>query len=179
MTTSSRSLLRNGLLIVIAIALLKLLAHLLTGGAYGYFRDEFYYIAASKRLALGYVDFPLFIAWLTAFVRATLGESLLALRLLPEIAGALEFFGGEQLPPVISGHNSYFLWGPQGCDGRVVIFAPGYPADAAESFGRVERAAVKQCRYCMPYENGQPILVARDPKFTNIQDVWPGAKSFN
>jgi hypothetical protein len=31
----------------------------------------------------------------------------------------------------------------------------------------------------MPYENGQPILVARDPKFASIEDVWPGVKSFN
>ena len=89
MTCQSRSFIRNGLLLVVGIALVKLLAHLLTSGAYGYFRDEFYYIAASKRLALGYLDFPLFIAWFTAFIRATLGDSLLALRLFPAVAGAL------------------------------------------------------------------------------------------
>ncbi len=74
--------------VLASLALLKLLAHLLTAGNYGYFRDELYYIAASEKLALGYVDFPPFVALVTAFVRATLGDSLLALRLLPALAGA-------------------------------------------------------------------------------------------
>ena len=93
-------------------------------------------------------------------------------------AGALEFFGGARLPRVISGHNSYFLWGSQGCDASVVIFAPGDRADATESFAEVEQAAVTQCRYCMPYENGRPILVARGPKF-NIEEAWPDVKHFD
>src|SRR5215203_3767209 len=70
------------------LALLKLLVHVLTAENYGYFRDELYYMAASERLDLGYVDFPPFIALVTAFVRATLGDSLLAHRLLPALAGA-------------------------------------------------------------------------------------------
>jgi hypothetical protein len=93
-------------------------------------------------------------------------------------AGALEFFGGARLPRVTSGHNSYFLWGPQGCDGSVIIFAPGDPADAAGSFTQVEEAAVTQCRYCMPYENGRPILVARGPKF-DLEEEWPKVKHYD
>jgi 4-amino-4-deoxy-L-arabinose transferase-like glycosyltransferase len=76
------------LAIIVGLAALKLVIHLLTSSNYGYFRDEFYYIAASKHLALGYVDFPPFIAVLTAFVRLTLGDSLLALHLFPALAGA-------------------------------------------------------------------------------------------
>jgi 4-amino-4-deoxy-L-arabinose transferase-like glycosyltransferase len=74
--------------VLASLALVKLLAHLLTARNYGYFRDELYYVAASERLAFGYVDFPPFVALVTAFVRATLGDSLLALRLLPALAGA-------------------------------------------------------------------------------------------
>jgi 4-amino-4-deoxy-L-arabinose transferase-like glycosyltransferase len=73
---------------LLGLGLAKLLIHLLTSATYGIFRDEYYYIAASKRLAFGYVDFPPFIALLTAFVRATLGESLLALHFFPALAGA-------------------------------------------------------------------------------------------
>ena len=73
---------------IIGLAVLKLVIHLLTSSNYGYFRDEFYYIAASKHLAFGYVDFPPFIALLTAFVRLTLGDSLLALHFFPALAGA-------------------------------------------------------------------------------------------
>ncbi|HEX9331184.1 MAG TPA: hypothetical protein VF896_04790, partial [Anaerolineales bacterium] len=79
-------------LTLLALAAIKLLIHLLTSDRYGYFRDEFYYIAASKRLAFGYVDFPPFIALLTRLVRETLGESLLALHLFPALAGAILVF---------------------------------------------------------------------------------------
>ena len=85
---SDRRSLLGGYAILILLALVKLLVHLLTAGNYGYFRDELYYIAASERLALGYVDFPPFVALATALVRATLGDSLLALDLLPAMAGA-------------------------------------------------------------------------------------------
>src|SRR5215204_1105631 len=57
----------NALLAYLALA--KLLVHLLTNGNYGYFRDEFYYIAASERLDLGYLEFPPFVAFVTAFSR--------------------------------------------------------------------------------------------------------------
>src|SRR5918997_3092908 len=83
----ARRVLLGGAVLVL-LALVKLLVHLFTAENYGYFRDELYYIAASQRLSLGYVDFPPFVAIVTAFVRATLGDSLLALRLLPALAGA-------------------------------------------------------------------------------------------
>src|SRR5215213_6023122 len=82
-----RSLL-GGNTILLLLALVKVLVHLLTAGNYGYFRDELYYIAASEHLSLGYVDFPPFVALATALERATLGDSLLALDLLPALAGA-------------------------------------------------------------------------------------------
>jgi 4-amino-4-deoxy-L-arabinose transferase-like glycosyltransferase len=77
-----------GVRIVAGLALLKLVIHMLASSNYGYFRDEFYYIAASQHLAFGYVDFPPFIALLTAFARFTLGDSLLALHFFPALAGA-------------------------------------------------------------------------------------------
>src|SRR4028119_672038 len=82
-----RALLGGGAVLVL-LALVKLLVHLLTAGNYGYFRDELYYIAASERLDFGYVDFPPFVALATALARATLGDSLLALHLLPGVGGA-------------------------------------------------------------------------------------------
>src|ERR671916_483291 len=84
----ARRALLGGCNVLVLLALLKLLVHLLTAENYGYFRDELYYVAASERLDLGYVDFPPFVALVTAFVRATLGDSLLALHLLPALAGA-------------------------------------------------------------------------------------------
>ena len=72
--------------VLLTLSVIKFLIHLLTSEQYGYFRDEFYYIAASKHLDFGYVDFPPFIALVTRLIRGTLGESLLAIHLLPALA---------------------------------------------------------------------------------------------
>jgi hypothetical protein len=79
----------SGKAIVFYLAIAKFVLHILTSNQYGYFRDELYYIAASKHLAFGYVDFPPLVAWLTALVRLLAGDSLVALRFPPALAGAL------------------------------------------------------------------------------------------
>ena len=72
----------------VIIALAVLLLHLLTVDRYGYFRDELYYLACSHHLDWGYVDQPPMIVAITWLTRHLLGESLLALRLLPALAGS-------------------------------------------------------------------------------------------
>jgi hypothetical protein len=57
-------------------------------GTYGYFIDELYYVACSERLAFGYVDHPPLSVFLLWMVRAVIGDSLVALRLVPSLAGA-------------------------------------------------------------------------------------------
>jgi len=85
----SRQTLLSDTAILIYLALFKLILHWLTSGGYGYFRDEFYYIAASQRLQFGYLEFPPMIALITALTRGLLGESLFALHFFPALAGAL------------------------------------------------------------------------------------------
>ena len=70
------------------IATVKLLLQLVTDGRYGYFRDELYYIACSRHLAMGYVDQPPLIAALVWLELHIGGASLNALRFLPAVAGA-------------------------------------------------------------------------------------------
>lgn len=76
--------------LLIVLALAKITLHLVTNalGGYGYFRDELYYIACSKHLAMGYVDQPPLSIWILAASRALIGDSLFALRLLPAMSGA-------------------------------------------------------------------------------------------
>src|SRR5438093_11243495 len=74
--------------IISLFALAKLLLHLATSPGYGYFRDEFYYLACADHLAPGYVDHPpLSIVFMWA-VRHVLGDSLFAIRLPPAVLGA-------------------------------------------------------------------------------------------
>lgn len=88
--TSSRFDLRTSLLIAGTLAAVKLVAHLLTTGAFGYgfFVDELYFLACAEHLDWGYVDMAPLMPALTAVMRALLGDSLLAVRLLPALAGA-------------------------------------------------------------------------------------------
>src|SRR5438876_10693626 len=74
--------------LIIFFAAVALLVHLLTNGRYGYFRDELYYIACGRHLALGYVDQPPLSILLLRLSQALLGDSLFAIRLLPALAGA-------------------------------------------------------------------------------------------
>jgi hypothetical protein len=70
-------------------ALIKVTLHLLTHKGFGFFSDEFYYIACSKRLAWGYVDHPPLSILLLRLDRWLFGDSLLSIRLLPALAGGL------------------------------------------------------------------------------------------
>ena len=78
----------SGPALVLYLAAFKLLFHLLTAGRYGIFRDELYYLACSEHPAWGYVDQPPLVVFIIWIVRHTLGDSLIALRLLPALAGA-------------------------------------------------------------------------------------------
>jgi hypothetical protein len=93
-------------------------------------------------------------------------------------AGAVDVLGARLgLPRAISGHNSYFLWGPRGCTGEVVIALGGERKDYEDAFASVERAAVHTCTDCMPYENNRPIWVARGAR-VSLADIWPRVKRF-
>jgi hypothetical protein len=74
------------------LAFVTLLFHLLAIWNYGYFRDEFYYIACSKWLALGYVDHPPLSILILAIQRKLFGDSLLSIRILPAICDAAVVF---------------------------------------------------------------------------------------
>lgn len=73
-------------------ALLSIAIHAATLTSYGWFRDEFYYVACSEHLAFGYVDHPPLVALMAWLSRHLLGESLAALRVLPVLTGAAVVF---------------------------------------------------------------------------------------
>jgi hypothetical protein len=94
-------------------------------------------------------------------------------------AGALEFYSLRYgLPPVISGHNNYYIWGPRSCTGEVVIVVGGGSLDdLKQTFLDVQSAGQTKCDYCIPYENNLPIYIARGLK-TPLEQLWPGVKTF-
>jgi len=74
---------------VAAIAAFTLALHLVANlvTPYGFHRDEFLYLAMGRHLDLWRMDFPPAIAILAEAVRGALGDSLLAIRLAPALAG--------------------------------------------------------------------------------------------
>ncbi len=82
-------LFRNAMAIVWALALLKLVFHIYFNNRYGYFRDEFDYLACGEHLQWGYVDQPPLIPFLTHICRTLLGDSLRSIRFIPAVASSL------------------------------------------------------------------------------------------
>ncbi len=74
---------------VLFVAALGFVLHLTSAvaGHYGYFIDEFYYLACARHLAWGYIDHPPLAPAVLALVSETLGTSKLAVRLLPALCG--------------------------------------------------------------------------------------------
>jgi 4-amino-4-deoxy-L-arabinose transferase-like glycosyltransferase len=85
-------------------------------------------------------------------------------------AAAIDVYGSG-LPPALSGNNQYYLWGPRGYDGAVVI---AVDVDPAEWSGRCDslRIAARygESPYVMPLERDRPIVVCRGlhPPFAQL-----------
>jgi hypothetical protein len=92
-------------------------------------------------------------------------------------AAAIDFYG-DGLPPALSGNNQYYLWGPRGYDGSVVIAVNVDPqawsalCDSARVVARFGTSP-----YAMPYEHDRPIVVCRG-MHPPLPIVWPQFKHY-
>ena len=94
-------------------------------------------------------------------------------------AGAIDHFGPALgLPKAISGHNSYWLWGPRGCDGSVVVVIGGDREGVERVFASVEAAGIHHAEDVMPYENDLTLWVCREPRIP-IEQLWPQVRHYN
>ena len=92
-------------------------------------------------------------------------------------AGAIDLFGPRYgLPRAISGHQSYFLWGPHGCTGESVIVMDGRQEVLAAQYATVRNAAHVEHPYSMPYEHFD-IYYCQGLKWP-VSDVWPSVKNW-
>ncbi len=93
-------------------------------------------------------------------------------------AGAIDFFGARyNLPKAISGHNSYWMWGPRNATGEVVIRLGGTMDALKESYGTVLEAGTFTDEYCMPYENNQTVWICKNRR-TPLSYEWVEFKHF-
>jgi hypothetical protein len=91
-------------------------------------------------------------------------------------ASAINFLG-HGLPFASSVQNNYWIWGPQGATGEVMIVINGAtPEEMRERYASVELAGRMGTAYSMPYEH-RNIYLARGRKGTLLAD-WPEMKNY-
>ncbi len=91
-------------------------------------------------------------------------------------ASAINFLG-QGLPFAISGHNNYWLWGPHGAMGEVVIDITGASIDELrQSYDFVAVAGQMDNPYSMPYER-RYIYLARG-RHKSIFAEWSDFKKY-
>jgi hypothetical protein len=90
-----QSFLADGMPIVLFLAFANFLMHLYFNNQYGYFRDEFDYMACGNHLAWGYVDQPPLVPFLIKVSRLLLGDSLRSIRIIPSLENSVA--GGSRL----------------------------------------------------------------------------------
>ena len=78
--------------ILFYLSLFKLILLIVFAGNYGIFRDEYYYIEISKRLAWGYVDVQPLSEVILSVSRALFGDSIFGIRVFSYLAGSVIVF---------------------------------------------------------------------------------------
>jgi hypothetical protein len=87
-------------------------------------------------------------------------------------AAAIDFYGQQDhLPPVVSGSNQYYLWGPRGADGGTVIMVNTSAERWVHRCDTLQVAATFGAPYAMPYEQDRPILLCRGLHF-DLTHAW-------
>ena len=94
-------------------------------------------------------------------------------------AGAIDFFGPKLgLPPAISGHQNYFLWGPRDWTGEVILVLDTNDEDERELFGSVEDLGqVVSSPWAMPFERRMHIFLCRDLN-VSVRELWSRVKNW-
>jgi len=93
-------------------------------------------------------------------------------------AGAIDLFGPKHgLPPAISGHQTYFLWGPRNYTGESVIVMAGRQRNLERLYASVQKVATVYHPYSMPYEHFD-VFYCRGLKWP-LKEFWPQVKSWD
>jgi hypothetical protein len=93
-------------------------------------------------------------------------------------AGAIDFLGRRYgLPPALSGHQTYFLWGPRGYSGNCLIVLDDSRKVLEGLFEHVEYAGQSADN---PYalEREIPVFICRGAKFGSLAALWPKLKKW-
>ena len=91
------------MVLLAGLAAAKLTLQLAAITRYGYFRDELYSLASTRHPSFGYVEHPPLSIWILSLQRALFGDGLVALRLLPALAGGAKVVAVALLARLLGG----------------------------------------------------------------------------
>jgi hypothetical protein len=90
-------------------------------------------------------------------------------------AGAVDFFGRQYgLPPALSGHQTYYLWGPRGYSGNCLIVIGDRPDVLHRLFDQVTLVGTSDNPYAL--ERHRQVFLCRGSKFGTMAQLWPKIK---
>jgi len=131
------------------------------------FADQFGWEEMAQVVARIYNSLPLDVRAGTAIFGQNYGQ-----------AGAIDLFGPKYgLPPAISGHQSYFLWGPRNYTGQSMIVMADRRERLQEIFTTVEKAGAVYHPYSMPYEHFDVFYCTGLKR--PLRDLWPQTKAWD
>ena len=93
-------------------------------------------------------------------------------------AGAIDFFGKRYgLPPALSGHQTYYLWGPRGYSGQCMIVLDDDKETLEQLFEHVEFVGTSADN---PYalEREISVWICKRSKFGTLDQLWPKVKKW-
>jgi hypothetical protein len=93
-------------------------------------------------------------------------------------AGAIDFFGRRYgLPRALSGHQTFFLWGPRGYSGNCMIVVDDRQEALERRFQRVELiGTARDNPYAM--ERQLSVYLCHDLKRGTLSELWPTFKNW-
>ncbi len=131
------------------------------------FSDELGWRALEKTVASIYRTLPPEDQRRAAIIASNYGE-----------AAAIDIYGApDNLPPALSGQDQYYIWGPRGYDGSVLIHINGDPERWRPNCASLDIVAHFGAPLVMPYENNRPVFVCRGLRVP-LDVAWPHFKRF-
>jgi len=95
-------------------------------------------------------------------------------------ASVVNFLGKSLgLPKAISGHNSYYIWGPDSCTGQVLITIGVSLSTMQQAYKNITTLTTLDCQYCISYEQILPVYLCMNPNFTSVVALWPGVRQYD
>ncbi|MGH6787135.1 MAG: ArnT family glycosyltransferase [Novosphingobium sp.] len=93
-------------------------------------------------------------------------------------AAALDIHAGQYaLPPALSGHNHYYLWGLRGQNPVHVLTLADPGEDLRPYCARVTELGTTFSRFAMAYENGNRLVFCEGVR-PSLAQLWPAQKGF-